>query len=72
MNKAQPVSIFDGLSILIGGFILTAGAFYILEIESGNWQREKALRLEIAQNFDKKWNDCAAAKRLVSDYKCSR
>lgn len=56
--------------VIVGGLLLTTSTFFLLEILSGNQQREISLKQEIANNLATKWNDCIAAKRWVADFKC--
>lgn len=58
--------------VIIGGLLLAVSAYFILEIQTGNQQREIVLKQEIAHNLATKWNDCTSARRWVADYKCSK
>lgn len=60
----------DMAIVIVGGLLLTATAFFILEVLSGNQRREIALKQEIAHNLATKWNDCASARRWVASFKC--
>lgn len=61
----------DTAITMVGGILLTSAAFYLLEVLTGNQEREAALKQEIAHNLATKWNDCASARRWVADFKCS-
>lgn len=58
--------------VLTGGLLVTAIAFYFLEVRSGNQFHEQTLKSEIARNLDEKWNDCDSARRWVAEFKCSK